>query len=683
MSNSLTPEIEARAKALREAIHRHNYRYYVLDDPEVSDAQYDRLMQELVALEAAHPELRTPDSPTQRVGAPPLEAFETVERSLPMLSLDNAFSHDAVHEFHKRIKKELKTEDAILYTVEPKMDGVAVELVYEDGALVLGATRGDGIRGEVITANIRTIRSVPLVLEKTDGRGVPPYLEVRGEVFMEVEKFKSLNAKRLEEGQPPFANPRNAAAGSLRQLDSRITAGRPLDIFFYGVGRMTGVSFASHWATLCRLKKWGLKINPHIKPRIPIDAVQAFYDKLERMRHDLPYEIDGIVVKVDRIDFQQRLGAKARSPRWALAWKFAATQETTVLEGIEIQVGRTGTLTPVARLQPVTVGGVTVSRATLHNEDEIKRKDIRVGDTVLVQRAGDVIPEVVKTVVSKRTGKEAPFEMPKTCPVCKEPAVRLEGESALRCVNAACPAQVKAAILHFASKGAFDMDGLGEKLVAQLVDRGYVRSYADLFFLEKDDLLGLERMGEKSAANLMNAVEKSKTVSLARFIYALGIRHVGESVALLLARRFKRLDAFLAADEKTLAAIEGIGPIIAKSIRAFLGNERNREAIHRMLHQGGVTIQAEKDPDAGKGVFEGKTVVLTGSLKEMTRSEAKAQIENQGGKVSSTVSRGTDFLIKGEAPGSKLEKAREWGVKIIEETAFYRMLDHRGETSPF
>ncbi|MBW2041447.1 MAG: NAD-dependent DNA ligase LigA [Deltaproteobacteria bacterium] len=682
MSTPLTPEIEARAKALREAIHRHNYRYYVLDDPEVSDAQYDRLMQELIALEAAYPELRTPDSPTQRVGAPPLEAFETVERSVPMLSLDNAFSHDAVHEFHKRIKKELKTEEAILYTVEPKMDGVAVELVYEDGALVLGATRGDGIRGEVITTNIRTIRSVPLLLEKTNGRGVPPYLEVRGEVFMEVEKFKALNAKRLEEGQPLFANPRNAAAGSLRQLDSRITAGRPLDIFFYGVGRMTGVSFASHWETLCRLKKWGLKINPHIKPRIPIDAVEAFYDKLQRMRHDLPYEIDGIVVKVDRIDFQQRLGAKARSPRWALAWKFAATQETTVLEGIEIQVGRTGTLTPVARLQPVTVGGVTVSRATLHNEDEIKRKDIRLGDTVLVQRAGDVIPEVVKAVVSKRTGKEAPFEMPKTCPVCKEPAVRLEGESARRCVNAACPAQVKAAILHFASKGAFDMDGLGEKLVAQLVDRGYVRSYADLFFLEKEDLLGLERMGEKSAANLMNAVEKSKTVSLARFIYALGIRHVGESVALLLARRFRCLEAFLAADEKTLAAIEGIGPIIAKSIRAFLGNVRNREVIHRML-QGGVTIQEEKDPDAVKGVFEGKTVVLTGSLKEMTRSEAKAQIEKQGGKVNSTVSRGTDFLIKGEAPGSKLEKARELGVKIIEEAVFYRMLDRRGGSPAF
>ncbi len=681
MSTPVTPVIEARAKALREAIRRHNYRYYVLDDPEVSDARYDRLMQELIALEAAYPGLRTPDSPTQRVGASPLEAFETVERSVPMLSLDNAFSHDAVKEFHKRIQKELKTEDAARYTVEPKMDGVAVELVYEDGALVLGATRGDGIRGEVITENIRTIRSIPLVLEKTHEKGVPPYLEVRGEVFMEVEKFKALNAKRLGEGQPPFANPRNAAAGSLRQLDSRITAGRPLDIFFYGVGRMTGVSFASHWEILCRLKKWGLKINPHIQPRIPIDAVQAFYDKLQRMRHDLPYEIDGIVVKVDRIDFQQRLGAKARSPRWALAWKFAATRETTILEDIEIQVGRTGTLTPVARLQPVTVGGVTVSRATLHNEDEIKRKDIRVGDTVWVQRAGDVIPEVVKAIVSKRTGREAPFEMPKTCPVCQEPAVRLEGESALRCVNAACPAQVKGAILHFASKGAFDIDGLGDKLVAQLVDKGYVRSYADLFFLKKEDFLNLERMGEKSAANLMNAVEKSKTVSLARFIYALGIRHVGESVALLLARRFKRLDAFLAADEETLAAIEGIGPIIAKSIRAFLGNERNREAIHRMLHQGAVTIQAEKDPGVEKGVFEGKTVVLTGSLKEMTRSAAKAQIENQGGKVSSSVSRGTDFLIKGDAPGSKLEKARELGVKIIEEAAFYRMLDRRGDTS--
>ena len=680
MSSPLNPDIAFRAKALREELHRHNCRYYVLDDPEISDAEYDRLMQELVALEADYPELRRPDSPTQRIGAPPLETFETVERSVPMLSLDNAFSRNDVMKFHKRVHKEVMkffgTDEKILYTAEPKMDGVAVELVYENGALTVASTRGDGYRGEVITANIRTIRSIPLILETIVEVASPSYLEVRGEVFMEIEKFKRLNAKRLQEGQPAFANPRNAAAGSLRQLDSRITAKRPLDIFVYGIGRMTGVSFESHGETLKQLQAWGLKINPHIRSQVSIEEVLTFHKKLEEMRHDLSYEIDGMVVKVDRTAFQQRLGSKARSPRWAVAWKFAATQETTILEDIEVQVGRTGTLTPVAHLKPISVGGVTVTRATLHNEDEIKRKDIRIGDTVLVQRAGDVIPDVVMVVASKRTGRERPFEMPRVCPVCREPVVRLEDESAIRCVNASCPAQVKAAIVHFASKGALDIDGLGEKLVAQLVDKGFIRSYADIFSLNKECLMGLERMGEKSADNLIRAIEKSKTIPLNRFIYALGIRHVGEAIASLLASHFGGIHAFLTSDETALSTIEGVGPVIAESIRAFLDNERNREAIQRMI-EGGLNLITLGDVGGRKGIFEGKTFVITGNLERMTRGEAKAIIEREGGKVGSAVTRGTDFLVAGNAPGSKLMRAREMGIRIIGEAEFYQMLDGR------
>jgi len=672
----LNPNIAARAKTLREELHRHNYRYYVLDDPEISDAEYDRLMQELVALEADYPELRRPDSPTQRIGAPPLEAFETVERSVPMLSLDNAFSRNDIMEFHERVMRFLGTDERILYTAEPKMDGVAVELIYENGALTMASTRGDGYRGEVITANIRTIRSIPLLLQKQTEVASPSYLEVRGEVFMEIEKFKRLNATRLQEGQPAFANPRNAAAGSLRQLDSRITAKRPLDIFVYGIGRVEGVSFESHGETLKQLQAWGLKINPHVRSQVSIEGVLTFHKELEKMRHDLPYEIDGMVVKVDRTAFQRRLGSKARSPRWAVAWKFAATQETTILEDIEVQVGRTGTLTPVARLKPVSVGGVTVTRATLHNEDEIKRKDIRIGDTVLVQRAGDVIPDVVMVVASKRTGQERLFEMPRVCPACREPVVRLEDESAIRCVNASCPAQVKASIVHFASKGALDIDGLGEKLVAQLVDKGHIRSYADLFSLNKECLMGLERMGEKSAANLIHAIEKSKTIPLNRFIYALGIRHVGEAIAFLLATHFRGIHAFLTSDETTLSAIEGVGPVIAGSIRAFLDNERNHEAIQRMI-EGGVYLIAQEDFGDRKGIFEGKTVVITGNLERMTRSEAKAIVEREGGKVGSAVSRGTDFLVAGNAPGSKLMRAREMGIRVIGEAEFYQMLDGR------
>ncbi len=678
MPSPLNPDIEERAEALRAALHRHNYRYHVLDDPEISDAEYDRLMQELICLEAEHPELARADSPTQRVGAPPLEAFETVLRSVPMLSLDNAFSDDDIVEFHERVLRFLATGEEVLYTAEPKLDGVAVELVYEDGSLTVASTRGDGYRGENITANIRTLGSVPLVLERDDPVPAPPYLEVRGEVFMEIEKFTRLNAKRIQEGQPPFANPRNAAAGSLRQLDSRITAERPLDLFFYGTGQAKGIGFASHWEALRQLQTWGLKINPLIRPRISIEGVLAFHRELEAARRELAYEIDGMVVKVDRIAFQQRLGSKARSPRWAIAYKFTASQATTLLQDIEVQVGRTGTLTPVARLKPVSVGGVTVSRATLHNEDEIRRKDLRIGDTVLVQRAGDVIPEVVKTLAAERTGPEHLFVMPGICPVCGEPVLRLENESATRCINASCPAQVKASIRHFASKKAMDIDGLGEKLVAQLVDRGHVRSYADLFCLKKELLAGLERMGEKSAGNLSEALEKSKSVPLSRFIHALGIRHVGESVSALLARRFKSIQGLVAAEESVLSDIEGVGPVIARSIRAFLDHKRNQEALKRLLESGLILIPVWEAPKT-EGVFKGKTVVITGSLERMTRSEAKAAVEREGGKVTGAVSRGTHFLVAGEDPGSKLRKARDLGIEILEEDRFYRMLNGSSE----
>ena len=464
-------QIIAKVEDLRKTLHHHNYRYYVLDDPQISDAAYDRMMQELIRLEKTYPQLASPDSPSVRVGAPPLTRFDTISHSVPMLSLDNGFNDGEILDFDNRVKKNLNTADDILYTAEPKMDGVAVELVYENGKLAAASTRGDGLRGELITDNIKTIRAVPLLMQTSKKSVEPSLLEVRGEVFIGIEAFKRFNQERVEQGLPPFANPRNAAAGSLRQLDSKITAGRPLDIFFYGVGRIADVVSDSHWDLLQSLKHWGFKINPLIRPRIKINEILTFYRKLIDLRHQLTYDIDGMVIKVDSLGLQQRLGTTTRSPRWAIAYKFEALQETTVLENIEVQVGRTGVLTPVAHLAPVKVGGATVSRATLHNEDEIEKKDVRIGDTVLIQRAGDVIPEVVKVILSERSGAEKKFTMPDVCPVCQSGVVRMEGESAIRCINYSCSAQVKERIRHFASKGAFDLDGLGDKLVDQLVEK--------------------------------------------------------------------------------------------------------------------------------------------------------------------------------------------------------------------
>jgi DNA ligase (NAD+) len=668
------PQIIAEVENLRKSLHHHNYRYYVLDDPEISDAGYDRMMQELIRLEVAYPQLTSPDSPSVRVGAPPLTRFETLSHSVPMLSLDNGFHDAEILDFDNRVKRNLKTADDIIYTAEPKMDGVAVELVYENGKLAAASTRGDGVTGELITANVKTIRAVPLLMQTTGHPGEPSHLEVRGEVFIGIEAFNKYNRERLDQGLPSFANPRNAAAGSLRQLDSKITAGRPLDIYFYGVGIVADLVLDSHWDLLQSLKNWGFKINPLIRPRIKIKEIMAFYRELIEKRHQLPYDIDGMVIKVDSLALQQRLGATTRSPRWAIAYKFEALQETTVLENIEVQVGRTGVLTPVAHLAPVKVGGATVSRATLHNEDEIEKKDVRIGDTVLIQRAGDVIPEVVKVILSKRSGAEKKFSMPDVCPVCRSAVVRIAGESAIRCINYSCSAQVKERIKHFASKGAFDFEGLGDKLVDQFVEKNLLTSYADLFKLDAETLAGLERMGDKSAANLVQAIENGKRISFARFIYALGIRHVGEHVAVLLAAHFESLEALVACSKDGLIAIEGIGPVVAASIANFFSREENLIIVDRILHSG---VQIVFEVQKITGLLDGKVFVLTGTMESMTRRQAKEIIAAAGGKVSGSVSRNTDYVVAGESAGSKLAKARELGIPIIDEVVFREMIEQR------
>ena len=675
MEAMIDPLVIKRVKELRQALHRHNYRYYVLDDPEISDAEYDRMMQELVKIEADFPDLMSQDSPTLRVGAPPLDKFETIEHSIPMLSLENGFNDQDIIEFDRRIKRNLNIDSDIIYTAEPKLDGVAVELVYENGGLITASTRGDGFNGELITSNVRTIPSVPLRLHSEQETTIPSLLEVRGEVFIGKDAFKSLNRERIDENLPAFANPRNAAAGSLRQLDSKITAKRPLEIFVYGVGRITDLVLESHWDTLYALHKLGFRINPHIRSKITIKEVIDCYEELGEQRDLLPYDIDGMVIKVDSLDLQRRLGATSRSPRWAIAYKFKAIQETTQIADIEVQVGRTGTLTPVAHLVPVKIGGVTVSRATLHNEDEIKRKDIKIGDTVLVQRAGDVIPEVVKVITSKRTGQEKTFNMPLSCPVCRSSVIRSENEAALRCISTSCPAQVKERIKHFASKGAFDIDGLGEKLIDQLVDKKLLFSYADIFQLKEELLENLERMGSKSAGNIVRAIKDCKRITLNRFIYALGIRHVGEHVAGILARSFESLEKLIDTTKEELEAIDGVGPVVAQSIVEFFKKDENRKIVDDMIADG---VQIFSNNADKQGTLAGKVFVLTGTLETLTRDEAKEVIENAGGKVTGSVSRNTDYLVAGASPGSKLKRAQELGVDIIDEQTLMKlMMDNR------
>jgi DNA ligase (NAD+) len=664
------PHITKRVADLRAALHHHNHRYYVLDDPEISDAEYDGLMQELIRLETDYPQLASPDSPTARVGAPPLAKFETVKHAVPMLSLENGFNEADIRAFDERVRK-LTGRNTVLYTAEPKLDGVAVGLVYAGGRLVTAATRGDGVTGEVITANVKTVPAVPLVLLDARGQQTPQFLEVRGEIFLEREGFKRLNAERLEEGLPLFANPRNAAAGSLRQLDSRITARRPLRIYVYGVGSTQNLRVASHGELLQTLKQLGFRINPLTRSAVTVEQVLDFHGELEEKRHGLPYEIDGMVIKVDRLSDQLQLGNTSRSPRWAMAYKFPAIQATTTVDAIEVQVGRTGKLTPVAHLKPVRVGGVTVSRATLHNEDEVRKKDVRAGDHVLVQRAGDVIPEVVKVIDTKRSGAEKPFEMPKHCPVCGSSVVREEGAAATRCVNANCPAQIKERIKHFAAKGAFDIDGLGDKLVEQMVEKKVLNSFADIFTLDQKGVEGLERMGSKSARNLIDAIESSKRISFQRFLYALGIGHVGEHVAKVLAEHFSGLDEISRATREELEAITDVGPIVAESVVNFFSRSENQDMLRQLL-QIGVAVRHETR--GNRTPLAGMSFVLTGTLAGMTRRQAQEVIEAAGGRVSSTVSRNTDYVVAGDSPGSKLQRARELGVAVIDTAELRRLI---------
>jgi len=666
-------EIIKELNDLREKIRYHNHRYYVLDDPEISDAEYDRIFQRVLELEQQYPELVTPDSPTQRVGAEPLDAFAQVTHRLPMLSLENAFDEKDIREFDARLKRFLGEDPHTAYTVEPKIDGVAVELIYERGVLTTASTRGDGYVGEDITSNIKTILSVPLTLFPiTKEVFIPELLEVRGEVYMEVKAFEELNEKRLAQGLSVFANPRNAAAGSLRQLDPRITVRRPLDMFCYGIGELRGQNFETQMELMIALQMLGLRVNrPHIKACPSLEEVIGYCHQLEEKRSQFPYEIDGAVIKVNQLDLQARLGQKSRSPRWAIAYKFRPTQETTKIIKIDVQVGRTGALTPVAHLEPVEVGGVTVTRATLHNQEEIEKKDIREMDTVIIQRAGDVIPEVVKPITTRRTGVEKRYVMPTHCPICGAQVLKKKGEVVLRCPNPDCPAQIKASLKHFVSKGGVDIDGLGDKIVAQLIERGMVKEAADLYELDLENLLQLDKIAEKSAHNLLGAIEKSKKTTLSKFIYALGIRHVGEHVAEVLSEHFTSLERLQKAHEDELLSVHEIGPQIAESIVSYFTDESNQRNVQRLL---GAGIHFERAPALDRTSLKGKSFVLTGTLNAMTRSEAKGLIQGKGGRVGSTVSQKTDYLVVGESPGSKLQKAQDLGVTTLDENEFLKLL---------
>ncbi|MEN3202187.1 MAG: NAD-dependent DNA ligase LigA [Atribacterota bacterium] len=656
---------------LREIIRYHDYRYYVLNSPEISDEEYDALMRKLQELETLFPDLVTPDSPTQRVGGKPQEGFATFVHARPMLSLNNAFTKEEMRDFDRRVKRMLGVEE-VEYVVELKIDGLAVNLRYENGVFVRGATRGDGVTGEDVTANLRTIRSIPLRLQ---GKRIPAILEVQGEVFMHRSDFERLNEERSKRGEPLFANTRNAAAGSLRQLDPNVTASRRLDIFVYGAFLIESAFYpTTHWELLELLRELGFKVNQHARLAKDIDEVIAVHDEWEEKRKTLDYDIDGLVVKVNDLTFQELLGATSKSPRWAIAYKFEPTRAVTRVLGIEVNVGRTGTLTPVAVLEPVEVGGVVVKRATLHNEDEVRRKDVRIGDWVIVGRAGEVIPEVVRVLKERRDGSERVFEMPTHCPVCHSPVVREEGEVAIRCINASCPAQIKERLRHWASRDAMDIEGLGEKLIEQLVDRGYVRSIPDLYRLTKTKLLELERMGDKSSENLLQAIERSKKRPLARFLYALGIRYVGEFVAQLLAEHFGSLQRLMEASSEDLLAIEGIGPKVAEAVWQFFRNPENRTMLEELKALGVIPEEERVGALSSENILQGKTFVFTGTLSRFSRKEAEELVRQKGGKVASAVSRKVDYLVVGENPGGKLDEARQKNVQILTEEEFYRMI---------
>ena len=665
-----------KVESLRSEIRHHNYLYHVLDDPDVADAEYDRLVRELTALEKENPDLVTPDSPTQRVGAEPIKAFGTVQHQIPMLSLDNAFSEEELKDFHRRVTDRLDIEDGadeLAYSAEPKLDGVAVSLLYEAGHLVRGATRGDGATGEDITHNVRTIASVPL---KLLGDGYPSTLEVRGEVFMPRAGFEKFNELARQKDEKTFVNPRNAAAGSLRQLDPRLTAERPLDMYAYSVGQVEGGSLPDrHGAILDQLQEWSLKICPERKVVEGIRGCLDFYEDIGKRRDLLSYDIDGVVYKVDRLDYQRQLGFISRAPRWAIAHKFPAQEETTVVRDIEFQVGRTGAVTPVARLEPVFVGGVTVSNATLHNMDELYRKDVRVGDTVIVRRAGDVIPEVVRVIKKKGARRKPKVKTPAKCPVCGSKVVRIDDEAVARCTGGLfCEAQRSEALKHFVSRRALDIEGLGSKLIEQLVAMGRIKTPADIFSLEKDELVEMERLGEKSADNLLESIETSKETTLSRFLYALGIREVGEATANALASHYGKLEAIMSASEEDLQTVPDVGPVVASRMQAFFGESHNRDVIRSLIGSGVQWTESEPAVIAKVGPLTGKTFVLTGTLAGMTRDEAKDRIQAVGGKVTGTVSRKTDFVVYGDNPGSKLTKAQKLAVETIDQAGLEKLL---------
>ncbi|PCJ30342.1 MAG: DNA ligase (NAD(+)) LigA [Moraxellaceae bacterium] len=668
--------LESRAQTLRSTLQDYNYHYYVMDDPNVPDAEYDRLFRELKSLEEANPELVTSDSPTQRVGDKPLDEFSQVTHKVPMLSLDNVFNHDELLAFDKRIKARLERNEEIEYVCEPKLDGLAVSLLYENGLFVQAATRGDGQTGEDITHNIRTIESIPLRLL---GEGFPAVLEVRGEVVMPRAGFAAMNAKAEAAGEKTFVNPRNAAAGSLRQLDSRITASRPLDMYCYSVGFVEGGELPStHFDILKQLNVWGLKLNPEVRLNVGADACSSYHDDILAKREALDYDIDGIVYKVNDLKLQRMLGFVARAPRWAIAHKFPAQEELTTLLDIEFQVGRTGAITPVARLEPVFVGGVTVSNATLHNMDEVRRMDIRIGDTVVIYRAGDVIPKVVKVLFDRRPADAVAVEMLTHCPVCNSAVTQVEGEVVARCSGGLyCHAQVKEAIKHFASRKAMDVDGLGDKLVEQLVDQGLINTVADLYCLPVDEVAGMERMGEKSAQNLVKALNVSKQTTLKRFLFGLGIREVGEATALNLANFFGNLDAVMAADLELLQQVPDVGPIVAVHIVEFFQQSHNVEVVESLIAAGVCWEEVDVDHDQVKPL-EGKTYVLTGTLTMMARDQAKEYLQKLGAKVSGSVSKKTHCVIAGENAGSKLTKAESLGVDVITEQEYVDLLSHYG-----
>lgn len=666
-----SPDTIKRSEELRTALDEHNYRYYVLDDPGIPDAEYDRLFRELQKLEADHPGLATGDSPTRRVGSSLETSFAEVVHRLPMLSLDNAFSEEELRDFDRRVKDRLGHDDEIEYVCEPKLDGLAVSLHYEHGSLTRAATRGDGYAGEDITENIRTIPSVPLRLR---GNDVPELVEVRGEVYMPRAGFEALNNRLADQGEKTFVNPRNAAAGSLRQKKSTVTARRPLEMCAYSVA-VTDDSLLpdTQWKNLRQVQCWGFRINPEMRKALGAGECLEAYEELMQKREALPYEIDGIVFKVNRLDYQKALGFVSRAPRWAIAHKFPAQEELTVIEDVEFQVGRTGAVTPVARLRPVFVGGVTVSNATLHNMDEIRRLGVRIGDTVFIRRAGDVIPKVVKVLEEQRPADAKTVNLPTRCPVCDSDVIQIEGEAVARCSGGLfCPAQRKEAIRHYASRKALDIEGLGDKWIDILVDQDMVRTVADLYRLTKKDLIRLERMGEKSASNLVDAIDRSRQPVLWRFLYALGIREVGEATAKSLASHFGSLEAVSEADEESLVAVPDVGPIVAGHIRSFFEQPHNRETLEA-LRENGVEWQ-EEAAEAGAKPLQGQTWVLTGTLAELTRDEAREKLELLGAKVAGSVSGKTACVVAGEAAGSKLTKAGQLGIQVMDEPALLELL---------